>query len=158
MLDRLKTTIAEVGYEAVVEDLLSPDLVGGEHSLLASDDVMVVPGHLADSARPILLAVTKGWNGKEPHSFARVMRQVKARLIESRGTIQVVIVFWGKGVRSRSWLPDADHSSRNLYTYQYRRDLQKGVWGGSSFVPLTGPTSGCRSLGQTRTMPHSNPS
>lgn len=93
LLNRLKTAIAELGYEAVIEDLLSPDLVGGEESLLASEDVMVVPGHLADSARPILLAVTKGWGGKEPHSFTRVMRQVKARLTESRGTIQVVIVF-----------------------------------------------------------------
>jgi hypothetical protein len=93
LVDRLKTAIAEFGYEAVIEDLLSPELIGGEDSLLASEDVMVMPGHLADSARPILLAVTKGWNGKEPHSFAKVMRQIKARLIESRGTIQVVIVF-----------------------------------------------------------------
>jgi hypothetical protein len=93
LLDRLKTAIAELGYDAVVEDLSSPELIGGGDSLLASEDVMVIPGHLADSARPILLAVTKGWNGKEPHSFARVMRQAKAQLIESRGTIQVVIVF-----------------------------------------------------------------
>jgi hypothetical protein len=54
---------------------------------------MVVPGHLADISRPILLAVTKEWGGKEPQSFAKVMLQVKARLIESRGTIQVVIIF-----------------------------------------------------------------
>jgi hypothetical protein len=54
---------------------------------------MVVPGRLADTSRPILLAATKGWSGKEPQSFAKVMRQVKARLIESRGTIQVVVVF-----------------------------------------------------------------
>ena len=93
LLNWLKTAIAALGYEAVIEDLMSPDLIGGEESLLASEDVMVVPGHLADSVRPILLAVTKGWGGKEPHSFARVMRHVKARLIESRGTIQVVIVF-----------------------------------------------------------------
>ena len=45
LLDRLKTTISELGYEAVVEDLLSPDLIGGELSLLASGDVMVIPGH-----------------------------------------------------------------------------------------------------------------
>jgi len=93
LLDRLKTTIAELGYEAVMEDLSSSELIGGEDSLLASDDVMVVPGHLADASRPILLAVTKGWSGKEPQSFAKVMRQVKARLIESNGTIKVVIVF-----------------------------------------------------------------
>jgi hypothetical protein len=71
---------------------------GGDDSLLASDNVTVVPGHLADRARPIVLAVTKGWGGKVPHSFARVMRQVKARLIEAKGTIQVVVVFcdrWG---------------------------------------------------------------
>jgi hypothetical protein len=93
LLDRLKISIAELGYEAVIEDLSSPELIGGEDSLLASEDVMVVPGHLADTSRPILLTATKGWNAKEPQSFAKVIRQVKARLIESRGTIQVVIVF-----------------------------------------------------------------
>jgi hypothetical protein len=93
LLDRIWTAIAELGYEAVIEDLSSPELIGGEDSLLASEDVMVVPGHLADTSRPIVLAVTKGGGGKEPQSFAKVMRQVKARLIESLGTIQVVIVF-----------------------------------------------------------------
>jgi hypothetical protein len=58
LLDRLKVVIAELGYEAVTEDLYSPDHIGGEDSLLASEDVMVVPGHLADASRPILLAVT----------------------------------------------------------------------------------------------------
>ena len=95
LLDRLRTTIAEIGYEAVIEDLSSPELVGGDDSLLASDEVMVIPGYLADESRPILLAVTKGWSGKEPYSFAKVMRQVKIRLVESRGAIQVVIVFCG---------------------------------------------------------------
>ena len=80
LLDRLKTTIAELGYEAVIEDLSSPDLIGDENSLLASDDVMVVPGQLADSSRQILLGATKGCNGKEPQSFGKAMRQVKARL------------------------------------------------------------------------------
>ena len=64
LLDRLKTTIAELGYAAVIENLPSPELIGGENSLLASDDVMVVPGQLADSFRPILLAATKGRGGK----------------------------------------------------------------------------------------------
>jgi hypothetical protein len=93
LLDRLKTAIAELGYEAVIEDLSSPDHFGGKDSILASEEVMVVPGHLAESGRPILLAATKGWSGKEAHSFATVIRHVKARLIESRATIQVVIVF-----------------------------------------------------------------
>jgi hypothetical protein len=90
LLDRLKTAIAERGYDAVMEDLSSPELVGGDDSLLGSDQVMVIPGYLDDAARPILLAVTKGWGGKEPQTFAKVMRQVKARLIEARGAIQVV--------------------------------------------------------------------
>jgi hypothetical protein len=93
LLDRLKTAIAELGYETVIEDLSSPELVGGEDSLRGSDQVMVVPGYLDDASRPILLAVTKGWGGKEPQSFAKVMRQVKTRLIEARGAIQVVVVF-----------------------------------------------------------------
>lgn len=93
LLDRLKAAIGELGYEAVIEDLASPELLGGDDSLLGSDDVMVLPGHPADEQRPILLAVTNGWGGKESRSFAKVMRQVKARLIEARGTIQVVVVF-----------------------------------------------------------------
>jgi len=94
LLDRLKAAIAELGYEAVLEDLLSPELIGGQDdSLLPTPDVMVVPGELADTSRPILLAVTKGWNGKDPLSFAKVMRHVKARLTESRGDVKVVIIF-----------------------------------------------------------------
>ena len=94
LLDRLKAAIAELGYEAVLEDLLSPDLIGGQDdSLLATTDVMVVPGHLADASRPILLAVTKGWKGKDPLAFAKVMRKVKARLTEARGGVKVVVVF-----------------------------------------------------------------
>jgi uncharacterized protein (DUF1501 family) len=67
--------------------------MGGEDSLLGSEDIMPVPGYLADVSRPILLAATEGWSGKETQSFAKVMRQVMACLVESRGTIQVVIVF-----------------------------------------------------------------
>jgi hypothetical protein len=93
LLDRLKNAIAELGYDAVMEDLSSPELLGGEDSLLGSDHVMVIPGYLDDAARPILLAVTKGWGGKEPQSFTKVVRQVKARLIEARGATQVVVVF-----------------------------------------------------------------
>ncbi len=93
LVDRLSAAIGELGYEAVVEDLLSPDLLGGEDSVLPSQEIMVVPGHLADTSRSILLAVTRGWRGKEPLSFGKVMVQVKTRLIEANGTIKVVVVF-----------------------------------------------------------------
>ena len=93
LLDRLKAAIAELGYDAVIEDLSSPELIGGEDSLLGSDEVLVIPGHMGGASRPILLAVTKGWGGKEPQSFAKVMRQVKVRLIEASGAIQMVVVF-----------------------------------------------------------------
>ena len=93
LLDRLKAAIAELGYDAVIEDLSSPEFIGGEDSLVGSEDVMVIPGHMDDASRPILLAVTKGWSGKEPQSFAKVMRQVKVRLIEASGAVQMVVVF-----------------------------------------------------------------
>jgi hypothetical protein len=54
---------------------------------------MVIPGYLDDGARPIVLAATKGWGGNAPRCFAKVMREVKARLIEANGAIGVVIVF-----------------------------------------------------------------
>ncbi len=93
LLDRLETAIGELGYEAVVEDLISDDLIGGDDSLLASDEVMVIPGHMEDAARPILLAVTRGWDGKDPLSFKKVMRQVKARLTAGNGAVEHVVVF-----------------------------------------------------------------
>jgi hypothetical protein len=92
LLERLGAAIGELGYEAVVEDLISDDLIGGDDSLLASDEVMVIPGHMDDDSRPILLAVTRGWNGRDSLSFARVMRQVKARLTQARGGIGHVVV------------------------------------------------------------------
>jgi hypothetical protein len=36
LLDRLKATIAELGYEAVMEDLSSPELIGREESVSCS--------------------------------------------------------------------------------------------------------------------------
>ncbi len=58
-LDRVKTTISELGYEAIIEALMSPELIGRAQSLLASDEVMVVSRRPANEARPILLAVTE---------------------------------------------------------------------------------------------------
>ena len=75
-----------------IEDLSSPELIGGEDSLLRYEDVMVIPGHMDDASRPVLLAVTKGSGGKEPRAFAKVRRQVKVRLIEASETIRVVVV------------------------------------------------------------------
>jgi hypothetical protein len=121
LFDRLKTAIAELGYEAVIEDLLSPEMIGGDDSLLGSEDVMVLPGPLAEAPRPILLAVTKGWNGKEPLSFTKVMRQVKARLIEVNGTTKVVIVF------CTSW----DSSS---FEEEHREELQAHDTNGVRFL------------------------
>ena len=54
---------------------------------------MVIPGHMDDAARPILLAVTRGWDGKESLSFKKVMRQVKARLTAGNGAVEHVVVF-----------------------------------------------------------------
>ncbi len=92
LLDRLGAAIGELGYQAVVQGLISDDLIGGDDSLLASDEVMVIPGHMDDNCQPILLALTKGWRGKDTLSFTRVMRQVKARLTAARGGIKHVVV------------------------------------------------------------------
>jgi hypothetical protein len=92
LLARLQKAIAELGYATFLEDSLSPDLMGGEDSLLGTDSVMVVPGHQPDSSQPILLALTSGWNGKGALSFTKVLRQAKTRLVEARGAIKLVVV------------------------------------------------------------------
>ena len=66
LLDRLKAAITDLASACVLEDLSSPDLIGGEDSLLASQDVMVIPGYLEDAARPILLAATKAGPATPP--------------------------------------------------------------------------------------------
>ena len=116
LVDRLRVAISEIGYDAVIEDLSSPELIGGADSLLGSDDVMVIPGYLEDGARPILLAATKGWGGNAPRSFAKVMRQVKARLIEANGAVRVVIVFcdcWDSASFGEEHREELDAFARN---------------------------------------------
>jgi len=48
---------------------------------------------MEDAHRPILLALTRGWNGKDPLSFTRAMRRVKARLTAANGGIEHGVVF-----------------------------------------------------------------
>jgi hypothetical protein len=93
LLDQLKAAIGERGYEAIVEDLESDELIDGDDSLLAADEVMVIPGHTANASRPILLALTRGRGGEDPLSFNRVMRQVEAWLGAGNGAIEHVVVF-----------------------------------------------------------------
>ncbi len=92
MLERIGMVIAELGYDALLEDVFSSDLVGGNSSLLGSDEVTVVPGDQQDATKPILLALTKGCTGSGALSFPRVMQQVKTRLIEGEGMIKVVVI------------------------------------------------------------------
>ncbi len=47
LMDRLKVAIGERGYQAFVEDLVADELSVVVDSLLAADEVMVVPGHRA---------------------------------------------------------------------------------------------------------------
>jgi hypothetical protein len=92
LLDRIITAIAELGYEGFVEEALSPDFVGGDDSPLGTEDAMVLPGHQGDQPRPIVLALTRARPARELLTFARVMQQVKTRLIEGGDTTRTVIV------------------------------------------------------------------
>ena len=83
-LDRVQTTIRELGYATVIEDLLSPELIGREQSLLASDDVMVASGRPANKTRPIFLAVTE--DGAATQTGSCRVRRIRAshRFFRSR--------------------------------------------------------------------------
>ena len=110
MLDRLKTAIGELGYEAVVEDLISDDLIGGDDSLLASDEVMVIPGHMDDTSRPILLAVT-GLGRQEP---CRSQGHAAGQGTADRGP---------RG-RSSTWSSSATPGTRPLSEEEHREELE----------------------------------
>jgi hypothetical protein len=57
------------------EGVSSPDVIGVTDSLVASEDVMVIPGYLVNGVRPIMLAATKGWGGDAPQLFASTSGQ-----------------------------------------------------------------------------------
>ena len=85
---------------------------------------MVIPGYLEDAARPFLLAATKGWTGNAPRSFTKIIRQVKARLIELRGATHTVVVFcdcWD------STAFQEEHAESTPSVRQHRHPTQRAV-------------------------------
>ena len=90
VLLRVQATIAEIGYDAFVEDIVSADFQGGDESLVGSDAINVIPGHGKAACCPTLLAVSKGYT--KTIGFPNIMKQVREHLIHCINKTRTVVV------------------------------------------------------------------
>jgi hypothetical protein len=99
LLDRLWTAIAELGYEAVIEDLSSPELIGGEESRPS----------MLPSARPHPSAGTRSRvkGGSDVLQAVIGVAPFKAAMAHSRPSFRLVVLFAVIGVAPLK--PDNGH-------------------------------------------------
>ena len=90
VLRRVQAAIAEIGYDAFVEDIASAEFQGGSDSPIGTDAINVIPGHGKAACCPILLAVSKG--DKKALGFPNSMKQVREHLIRCINKTRTVIV------------------------------------------------------------------
>lgn len=99
VLRRLQAAVAEVGYEAFVQDITSQDFAGGRDSLLGDDEINFIPSRHKSACCPVLVAVSQG--DKRAIGFPNIMKQVREHLIRCIEKTRVVIILcdhWHPGI------------------------------------------------------------
>jgi hypothetical protein len=92
ILERLSSSIREVGYEQTIEWVTGEDRMDGPDSALGnSRPVNVIPGGQPGSCRPILIAFARGESQRRSHAFPNVMRRVKTHLIACANVTRVCV-------------------------------------------------------------------
>ena len=99
LLDRLRTAIAELGYEAVIEDLSSPELIGGDESRPS----------MLPSARPHPSAGTRSRvkGGSDVLQAVIGVAPFKAAMAHARPSFRLVVLCTAIGVAP--FKPDNGH-------------------------------------------------
>lgn len=85
VVKRIVPAIGELGYDTFLEDVADPDMVPGRDSPIGSSDINLIPSKHKTGCHFTLLALSKGAGKRERLGFPRIMRQVKAHLIECDG-------------------------------------------------------------------------
>jgi hypothetical protein len=90
VLGRITEAIAEIGYDAFVEDLTSGDFRGGADSLVGASAINLIPSAVRGPCQMLLLAVSKG--DKKALGFPAIIRQVREHLIRCPVTQSVIVL------------------------------------------------------------------
>ena len=90
VLERIVAAIAEIGYDAFVDDVTCSEFRGGPESLVGASAINLIPSQAHGPCHSVLLAVSRG--EKKAGGFPSVMRQVKEHLIRCPATRAVIVV------------------------------------------------------------------
>lgn len=90
VLRRMQAAIAEVGYQAFVDDIASQDFAGGRDSPVGDEQINLIPSKHKGACCPVLVAVSKG--DKRALGFPSIMQQVREHLIRCIDKTRVAII------------------------------------------------------------------
>jgi len=89
-LRRIQAAIAEVGYQAFVDDIASQEFVGGRDSPVGDGQINLIPSTRKGACCPVLVAVSKG--DKRALGFPSIMQQVREHMIRCIDKTRVAII------------------------------------------------------------------
>ena len=92
VLRRIALAIEELGYEYFAEDVSSGDFLGGDDSPLGSSRVNLIPSRHKGACHPVVVAVSQSASRTAAMGFPKIMRKLKAHLIECAGTTRIAII------------------------------------------------------------------
>jgi hypothetical protein len=90
ILVRIASAVAELGYDAFAEDIMSGDFLGGDDSPVGTTRVNLIPNHRNGAFHSVLVAVSRRANRSA--AFPKIMSLVNTHLIECGGVSRVAIV------------------------------------------------------------------
>jgi hypothetical protein len=92
VLLRICQAIAEIGYEAFLEDVIDKDFAPGAGTPVGSVRVTLVPGPRPPNSADIVVGVSKGNKNRTRLGFPRVMQEIKTLLNERKSEVEFVMV------------------------------------------------------------------
>ena len=90
-LERLDSTIAEIGYARLVKDFLEDDFSGSD--LFGGQAINLIPSPHKGACHPLLMAFSQGMSKRDLLGFANILKRIKTHLIECHPTTNVVAFF-----------------------------------------------------------------
>jgi hypothetical protein len=99
VLQRTQAAIADFGYDAFIDDVMSGEFIGGDESPTGSSAINLIPSERKGNCCTTLLAVSKG--DKKALGFPAIMKQVREHLIRCTDKTRVVIFLcdhWFPGI------------------------------------------------------------
>jgi hypothetical protein len=135
VIDELRRVLSDYDIDWIRDILAS----GGQLFPGMGEDgsIVVIPGDNAGHCAPIVLAITKGKDGRSPHGLPNMMREVRAHLIHCFEIAEVVILLtdrWDPDLMKESEADFSAYASRSrgrkviIPIVSWKRQLSAYEW------------------------------